>query len=145
MDQFWPNFDPILTQFWPNFDPLLPRMDSCGHFTRYVLNLCHVTNCGLSKGGFYSESAMRFLDLQISKKNYSEKLSWAWNLNLLFTVIGGKFEFQAQDSFSEYFFLEIWKSKKCIAPKVGRKPTAKNFLNKFQIPLPLWAIALCVH
>ena len=56
------------------------------------------------KGGFYSESAIRFLDLQISKTKYSEKLSWAWNLNLLFTVFGGKFKFQAQDSFSEYFF-----------------------------------------
>ena len=57
-----------------------------------------------TKGGFYSESAIRFLDLQISKTKYSEKLSWAWNLNLLFTVFGGKFKFQAQDSFSEYFF-----------------------------------------
>ena len=33
---------------------------------------CLVTN---TKGGFFSESAMRFLDLQISKKKYSEKLS----------------------------------------------------------------------
>ena len=28
-----------------------------------------------SKGGFYSESAIRFLDLQIPKTKYSEKLS----------------------------------------------------------------------
>ena len=27
------------------------------------------------KGGFFSESAIRFLDLQISKKKYSKKLS----------------------------------------------------------------------
>ena len=67
---------------------------------------------GTAKGGFYSESEIRFLDIQISKTKYSEKLSWAWNLNLLFTVFGGKFKFQAQDSFSEYFFLEIWRSKK---------------------------------
>ena len=32
------------------------------------------------KGGFFSESAIRFLDLQISKKKYSKKLSWTWNL-----------------------------------------------------------------
>ena len=35
----------------------------------------------LVKGGFFSESAMCFLYLQISKKKYSKKLSWAWNLN----------------------------------------------------------------
>ena len=29
----------------------------------------------LPKGGFFSENAIRFLHLQISKKNYSEKLS----------------------------------------------------------------------
>ena len=28
------------------------------------------------KGGFFSESAMCFSNLQISKKDYSEKLSW---------------------------------------------------------------------
>ena len=26
----------------------------------------------------------------------------------MFTIIGGKFKFQAQDSFLEYLFLEIW-------------------------------------
>ena len=31
----------------------------------------------LAKGGFFSESAIRFSDLQISKKNYSKKLSGA--------------------------------------------------------------------
>ena len=29
-----------------------------------------------------------------------------------FTVIGGKFKFQAQDSFLEYSFFEIWRSEK---------------------------------
>ena len=74
-----------------------------------------VFKSGSIKGGYFSESAMCFLDLQISKKNYSKKLSWAWNLNLLFTVFGRKFKFHAQDSFLEYFFLEIWRSKKHIA------------------------------
>ena len=68
-----------------------------------------------AKGGFFSESAMRFLDLQISKKKYSEKLSWAWNLNFPPKTVNNKFKFQAQDSFSEYFVLEIWRSKKRIA------------------------------
>ena len=34
-----------------------------------------------SKGVFFSESAMCFSNLQISKKIYSKKLSWTWNLN----------------------------------------------------------------
>ena len=49
----------------------------------------------LLKGGFFSESSIRFSNLQ---KKYSKLLSWAWNLNLLFTVIGEKFKFQVQDS-----------------------------------------------
>ena len=58
----------------------------------------------LAKGGFFSESAIGFSNLQISKKKYSKKTT----LNLKFkfpanksSVIGGKFKFQ------EYFFLEI--------------------------------------
>ena len=46
-----------------------------------------------TKGGFFSESAIRFSNLQISKKKYSKKLSWTWNL-----------KFQVQDSSLEYFF-----------------------------------------
>ena len=46
----------------------------------------------------------RKCNLQISKKIYSKKLSWAWNLNLLLTIIGGKLKSKAQDSFMEYFF-----------------------------------------
>ena len=65
---------------------------------KFYLNL---VASAFPKGGFFSESAIRFLHLQISKKKYSKKLSWAWNLNLLFTIIGRKFKFQAQDSFLE--------------------------------------------
>ena len=43
---------------------------------------------------------VRFV-FQISQKNYSKKLSWAWNLNKLFTDMDGNFKFQAQDSFLE--------------------------------------------
>ena len=38
------------------------------------------------------------------QKKYSKFLSLAWNLNLLFTVIGGKYKFQVQDSNLEYLF-----------------------------------------
>ena len=72
--------------------------------------MCQCTMVWVAKGGFLSESAIGFLYLQIFKKKYSKKLSWARNLNLLFTDIGGKFEFQAQDNFLEYLFLEIGRS-----------------------------------
>ena len=62
---------------------------------------------GAIKGSFYSESAIRFSNLQ---KKYSKLLFWTWNLNLLFTVIGGKFKLQVQDSDLD-FFLEIWDLK----------------------------------
>ena len=42
---------------------------------------------------------------QISiSKNFSKPLSWAWNLNKMFTVFGGKFKFQGQDSNLDYFW-----------------------------------------
>ena len=37
----------------------------------------------IGKGGFFSESAIRFSNLEISKKKYPKKLSWTWNLNFL--------------------------------------------------------------
>ena len=36
-------------------------------------------------------------------------------MNLLFTVIGGKFKFQVKNSDLEYIFLEIWRFEKHIA------------------------------
>ena len=53
------------------------------------------------KGGFFSESKIRFSNLPISQKHYSKKRSWAWNLNKLFTDMGRSFKFKAQDSFLE--------------------------------------------
>ena len=41
------------------------------------------------------------------KKKYSKSLSWAWNLNKLFTVMGGNFKFQVQNSDLEYFVLRF--------------------------------------
>ena len=46
-----------------------------------------------------SEDTVKFLCLQ---HNYSKSLSWAENLNKLFTVLGGKFKFSTQDSDLEY-------------------------------------------
>ena len=43
----------------------------------FVLDVsCYMFDRGAyAKGGFFSESSIHFLDLQISKKNYSKKLS----------------------------------------------------------------------
>ena len=57
------------------------------------------------KGGFKSEDTGEFLHLQLK---YSKSLSWAENLNELFTVLGRKFKFSAQDSDLEY---SIWQPK----------------------------------
>ena len=47
-------------------------------------------------------------------------------MNLLFTVIGGKFKFQVQDSDLEWFFLEIWRFEKNIA--LSEKKATYSFL-----------------
>ena len=70
----------------------------------YKLNLFMYSSA--TRGGFKSEDTGEFLLLQ---NKYSKSLSWAENLNKLFTVLGGKFEFSAQDSDLEYLF---WRSKK---------------------------------
>ena len=54
------------------------------------------------KGGFISEDAGGFLHCQ---NKYSKSLSWAENLNKLFTDLGGKFKYSAQDSDLEYIFI----------------------------------------
>ena len=65
-----------------------------------------------TKGGFFSESAICFSNLQISQKKYSKKLFWAWNLNFPPIIANTKFKFQAQDSFLEYSFWRFWDLKK---------------------------------
>ena len=42
--------------------------------------------------------------------------------------MGGNFEFQVQDSFLEYFFFEIWRSKKRISLS-GKKPPLFRYLS----------------
>ena len=62
------------------------------------------------------------------RHKYSKSLSWAENLNKLFTVLGEKFKFSAQDSDLEYLcwrcknspvsshyeFLEYWNTQKSV-------------------------------
>ena len=59
----------------------------------WILFNIHINR--FSKGGFKSEDTGKFLLL---KRKYSKLLSWPENLNKLFTVLGGKFKFSAQDS-----------------------------------------------
>ena len=51
-------------------------------------------------------------------------------MNLLFTVIAGKFKFKVQDSDLEYFILEIWRFEKHIALSEKKSPleTIQDFL-----------------
>ena len=58
----------------------------------------------LSKGGFNSGDTGFFT----SPHKYSKSLFWAENLNKLFTVLGEKFKFSAQDSDLEYL---CWRCK----------------------------------
>ena len=64
----------------------LNSMRTCTMGSKYLWScIWHFTPHPV-KGGFFSESAMKFFH---------------------FTVIGGKFKFQAQDSFLEFFFLRF--------------------------------------
>ena len=46
--------------------------------------------------------------------------------------MGGNFKFQVQDSFLEYFFFEIWRSKKRIALS-GKKPPLIKHKRQYQL------------
>ena len=92
-------------QFLPEFLSKMEDLDSNQReklqatFNEEIVSInCWIT----SKGVFFSESEICFSNLQ---KKYSKSLSWAWNLNKLFTVMSGNFKFQVQDS-----DLEIWKT-----------------------------------
>ena len=69
-----------------------------------------------SKGVFFSESVMRFSNLQ---NKYSKSLSWTWNLNFLPITVNNLFKFQAQDSDLEYSF---WRFDKHIALSENKPP-----------------------
>ena len=71
---------------------LLPKFLQRSKDPKGLLTFVETTH-SLIKVAFIQK--VRFV-FQISKslKKYSKLLSWAWNLNLLFTVIGGKFILQ---------------------------------------------------
>ena len=54
-------------------------------------------------------------------------------MNLLFTVIGRKFKFQAQDSYLEYFFLEIERFEKRIALSEKKPPLTLGPLGSLDV------------
>ena len=72
------------------------------------------------KGGFKSEDTGGILLLQ---NKYSNSLSWAKNLNKLFTDLGGKFKFSAQDSDLEYL---SWRCKNPPVSSDLKPPLAKH-------------------
>jgi hypothetical protein len=79
----------------------------------------------VSKGGFKSEDSGEFLRLQ---NKYSKSLSSAEYLNKLFTALGGKFKFPAQDSDLEYLF---WRSKNPPVSSDLKPPLAACTLPKW--------------
>ena len=66
----------------------------------------YITTLDSSKGGFKSEDTGEFFHCQ---HKYSKSLSSAENLNKLFTVLGRKFKFSAQNSDLEYLCWQ-WKN-----------------------------------
>ena len=66
----------------------------------------------IPKGVFFSESTLRSSNFQ---NKYSKSLSWAWNSNKLFTVMGRKFKFQVQDSDLECLF---WRFDRHIQSRI---------------------------
>ena len=70
---------------------------TCFHLTNYL-------DKKNTKGGVMSVDNRIFLLLQ---NKYSKLPSWAENLNKLFTVMGWKFKFSAQDRDLEYVFGEV--------------------------------------
>ena len=78
------------------------------------------------KGGFFSESAIRFLNLQISKKEIFQKTI----LNLKFKIPVHNIIlllFQVQDSFFGIFF---WRFEKRIELSEKKTPLGAEFTSK---------------
>ena len=70
-----------------------------------------------------SEDTGGFLHCQ---NEYSKSLSWAENLNKLFTDLGRKFKFSAQDSDLEYLF---WQCKNPPVSSEIKPPIVIALLN----------------
>ena len=73
--------------------------------SKWRLQLARVWNSTIvTKGGFFSESAICFFKSPNLQKKIFQK-----------TTLSLKFKFLVQDSFLEYIFLEIWRFEKHIA------------------------------
>ena len=113
----------------------------------------------INKGVFFQKEWFVFQISKFPKQKYSKLLTWAWNLNLYFTVIGGKFKFkfQVQDSDLEYYFSEIWRFEKHIplsekatfkdpwgwvvpltVENLTTKPKGPNSLSFFKLEIPFF-------
>ena len=87
--------------------------NACGQHLNFYLGICDLKATRHLKVAFFQKVRFVFLNLQ---KNLFQK----------------NFKFQAQDSFSsEYFFLEIWRSKKGIALSEKKPPLAhrRTYIN----------------
>ena len=91
----------------------------------------------LPKGGFNSEDTEKSLPLQ---HKYSISLSLAENLNKLFTVLGGKFKFSAQDSNLEYLSLGVLISLFPMPATEAIETIFKEFDCKYQLILKKYII-----
>ena len=73
----------------------------------------------VTEGGFFSESQIRFSNLQISKKKNFQKtildLKFKFPANFSILLLAGNLNFKFRIVFLEYFFLEIWRFEKQIA------------------------------
>ena len=77
------------------------------------------------KSVFFQKVRFGFLNLQISKKKYSKKLSWAWNSNFppitLYCYWRKNLNFKFRIVFWN-IFLEIWRFEKHIALSEKKPP-----------------------
>ena len=93
----------------------LSKLKNLGHTNlQYVHNITYT----YLKVAFFKKCDLFFKPPSLQNKNILKELSWAWNLNLLFTVIGGKFKFQVKD------ILEIGRFEKHIALSEKKSPLA---------------------
>ena len=90
-----------------------------------VLTEISITNI---KGGFFSESVIRFFKSPNLQKKYSKILSWTWNLNFpsknTLLLLAGNLNFKFRIVFWN-FFLEVWIFEKRIALSEKKPPLWK--------------------
>ena len=92
------------------------------------------------KGGFFQKVLFVFQISQSPKWKYSKLLSWAWNLNLLFTVVGGKFKFLVQDSDLECIFFGDLKNTLHFLKKKISSESGGHILTTHRISRPSYGL-----